>query len=318
MTKQRKNSIQGILMLTFASVIWGSAFVAQSTGAQYVGAFTFIVFRSFLGSAALLPVVIMRDKFKNKNVPIQQREKMSEKDKKYLIKAGIICGIVLTIATSLQQIALTLGTAPGKAGFITSFYMLLVPIFSIALKKKVRPLIWCCSAAALGGLYLLCVTEHFTIESSDIVMFSCAVAFTFHIMIIDKVSPHVDGVKLSCIQFFVAGCIATVPMLLTETIVIADLKSAAFSIAFAGIMSSGVAFTLQILAQQRIDPTIASMLMSLESVFAIVTEILILSTMPTAREAIGCTVIFAAIIVSQIPQKQKKKQRQTQNVPITE
>lgn len=307
MQKATKNSLYGVLMLTIASVIWGSAFVAQSTGAQYVGAFTFITFRSFLGAAALLPVVLMREQYKKKNTPIEKREKMSKADKKYLLIAGVVCGVVLTIATSFQQIGLTQGTAPGKAGFITSFYMLMVPIFSIVLKKKVRPVIWVCSIVALGGLYLLCVTEHFTIESSDFIVFLCAVAFTFHIMIIDKVSPRVDGVKLSCIQFFIAGCIATVPMLLTETIVIADLKAAAFSIAYAGVMSSGVAFTLQILAQQRIDPTIASMLMSLESVFAIITEVIILGTTPTAREALGCTVIFVAIIVSQLPKRNKNR-----------
>lgn len=304
MQKARKNTIQGIFMLTIASVIWGSAFVAQSTGAEHVGAFTFITFRSFLGAAALLPVIFVRERYKKKNSDSQE-QKMSKADKKYLLIAGVVCGVVLTVATSLQQIGLTQGTAPGKAGFITSFYMLMVPIFSIVLKKKVRPLIWACSIVALCGLYLLCVTQQFTIESSDFIVFLCAIAFTFHIMVIDKVSPRVDGVKLSCIQFFIAGCIATIPMLLTETIVIADIKEAAFSIVYAGVMSSGVAFTLQILAQQRIDPTIASMLMSLESVFAIVTEIIILGTAPTTREAIGCTIIFAAIIVSQIPKKKK-------------
>ena len=301
---EKKNNLIGSIMLTVCAIIWGSSFVAQTTGAEYVGPFTFISLRSLLGSISLLPVIAVMSKMKKR-----KGEEIDEnkKGKKFFILGGIACGVCLTFASVLQQLGIDRGTSPGKAGFITALYILLVPIFSLALKKKIRPLIWFCVALSLGGLYLLCVTEN-TVEPSDFYVLLCAACYAVHILIIDYVSPHVDGVKLSCMQFFVCGVLAAVPMLLTEDLSFELLKGAALSIAYSGIMSSGVAYTLQILGQQRMNqPTVASMLMSLESVFAVLSGMIVLSQIPTLREAVGCVLMFAAIIIAQLPEKKKAK-----------
>ncbi len=304
MEKNRKNNLIGSLLLTLCAIIWGSSFVAQTTGAEYVGPFTFIAMRSLLGAAALMPVAAVMSFFKKKNNK-ETDIKMSSSEKKYLLKGGIICGVVLCVASCLQQLGIDGGTEPGKAAFITALYILLVPIFSLALGKKIRPIIWPCVIVSVIALYLLCVKEGGKIQPSDFYVLACAFSYTVHILVIDKVSPKVDGVMLSMIQFLVAGLIALIPMFLTEEVSIDHLVKAAPSIAYSGIMSSGVAYTLQILGQQRTEPTIATMIMSLESVFGVLTAMIILHQIPTARESIGCVLMFAAIIVAQLPEKKK-------------
>lgn len=300
MNREKRNNLIGSIMLTVCAIVWGSSFVAQTTGAEYVGPFTFISLRSLLGSLSLLPVIFIMGKVKKKEQPTE-----SKKDKKFFLFGGLACGVCLCVASVLQQMGIDKGTEPGKAGFITALYILLVPIFSVVLKKKIRPLIWACVAVFLGGLYLLCITDN-SVQMSDLYVLACAVCYAVHILVIDYVSPHVDGVKLSCMQFFVCAVISAVPMLLLEELSLALLKGAALSIAYSGIMSSGVAYTLQILGQQRMNqPTVASMLMSLESVFAVLTGMLVLSQVPTPRETVGCVLMFAAIIVAQLPQKKK-------------
>lgn len=304
MEKNRKNNLIGSLLLTLCAIIWGSSFVAQTTGAEYVGPFTFIAMRSLLGAAALMPVAAVMSFFKKKNNK-ENNTKMSSVEKKYLLKGGIICGVVLCVASCLQQLGIDGGTEPGKAAFITALYILLVPIFSLALGKKIRPIIWPCVIVSVIALYLLCVKEGGKIQPSDFYVLACAFSYTVHILVIDKVSPKVDGVMLSMIQFLVAGLIALIPMFLTEEVSIDLLVKAAPSIAYSGIMSSGVAYTLQILGQQRTEPTIATMIMSLESVFGVLTAIIVLQQVPTVRESIGCVLMFAAIIVAQLPEKKK-------------
>lgn len=301
MVSEKKNNITGSIMLTLCAVIWGTSFVAQTTGAEYVGPFTFISLRSLLGGIFLLFVIAIMSATKKKD----KEKTTSKKSKGFFILSGFSCGICLCVASCLQQIGIDKGTSPGKAGFITALYILLVPIFSILLKKKIRPVIWLCVALSICGLYLLCVTDN-NIESSDFYVLLCAVCFAVHILIIDYVSPYVDGVKLSCMQFLVCGILAGIPMLLTEEISVELIKGAGVSIAYSGIMSSGVAYTLQILGQQRMNqPTLASMLMSLESVFAIIGGMVVLSQIPTLREAVGCLVMFCSIILAQLPQKKK-------------
>lgn len=303
MNSQRKNNIIGSIMLTVCAIIWGSSFVAQSTGAEYVGPFTFISLRSLLGSLSLVPVILIMDFAKKKKASKETSEK---KGTRYLLLSGLACGVCLCVGSVLQQTGIDKGTSSGKAGFITAMYILLVPIFSIFLKKKIRPLIWFCAALSIVGLYFLCITDGAQIQSSDIYVIVCSFFYAFHILIIDKVSPNVDGVKLSCIQFFVCGLIAAVPMIVFEEVSVELLKGAALSIAYSGIMSSGVAYTLQVLGQQRMNqPTVASMLMSLESVFAVITGVIVISQVPTARETLGCVIMFVAIILAQLPQKQK-------------
>ena len=303
MKQNSKNQLIGSALLLICAFIWGSAFVAQTTGAEYVGPFTFIYLRSFLGGIVLLPVIFIMGKIKKKT----DEEKVNEKNgRKTLLIGGICCGAALCFASVFQQAGIDKGTDPGKAGFITALYILLVPLSSLFMKKRVRPIIWPCIAASVVALYLLCVTENNSVELSDLLVLICAVLYTVHILVIDKVSPHVDGVKLSCIQFFVAGVISLVPAIIYEGVDFEAIRAAMPSVAYAGIMSSGVAYTLQILGQQKTEPTLASMIMSLESVFAVLTSMAVLHLAPTPREAIGCVIMFIAIIVAQLPERKKK------------
>ncbi len=302
MEKQRKDNLIGSFLLMLCAVIWGSSFVAQTTGAEFVGPFTFISMRSLLGAAALLPVIGITGCIKKKQ---NGSNKMSADEKKYLLKGGTLCGIVLFFASNLQQLGIDGGTEPGRAAFITALYILLVPIFSLFLGKKIRALIWPCVIVSIIALYLLCVKEGGKTQFSDLYVLLCAVCYTVHILVIDRVSPKVDGVMLSMLQFLVAGVISAIPMLLFEDVSVENLIKAAPSIAYSGIMSSGVAYTLQILGQQKTEPTIATMIMSLESVFGVLTAMIILHQVPTMREGIGCVLMFAAIIVAQLPEKKK-------------
>lgn len=302
MENQRKNNLYGSLILMLCAIIWGSSFVAQTTGAEFVGPFTFISMRSFLGAAALVPVIAAMGAFKKKKGIVT---KMSAEDKRTLLKGGTACGVVLFFASNLQQLGIDGGTEPGRAAFITALYILLVPIFSLFLGKKIRAIIWPCVVVSIVALYLLCVKEGGRTQFSDLYVLACAVCYTVHILVIDKVSPKVDGVMLSMLQFLVAGVMSAIPMILFEDVSIENLIKAAPSIAYSGIMSSGVAYTLQILGQQKTEPTIATMVMSLESVFGVLTAMIILHQIPTLREGIGCVLMFAAIIVAQLPEKKK-------------
>lgn len=298
----KQNKLIGPILLIIAAFIWGSAFVAQSEGAKHLGPFTFLCLRSFLGTAVLLPVIFATDMSRKKKGTLV---KSTKKDIKALIIGGITCGIVLFAASACQQIGLDKGTEPGKAGFITALYILLVPVFSLFLGKKIRPVIWGCVGISVIALYLLCVKEDNSIVPADLFVLLCAALYAVHILVIDKVAPDIDGVKLSAMQFFVAAVICIVPALLFEKASAESIKAAAGSIAYAGIMSSGIAFTFQIIAQKRTEPTLASMLMSLESVFAVLTSLVILGQLPSLREGIGCVLMFIAIIVAQLPEKKK-------------
>lgn len=302
MKQNAKNQLVGSLLLLICAFIWGSAFVAQTTGAEYIGPFTFICLRNILGTAVILPVIFVSDLIRKKKGEIKRSDK---KEKKTLLIGGICCGAALCFASVFQQAGIDKGTDPGKAGFITALYILLVPLSSIFMRKKVRPIIWVCVAASVAALYLLCVTESNSIEVSDLLVLICAALYTVHILVIDKVSPCVDGVKLSCIQFFVASVLSFFPALIFEGFEKEAIVAALPSVAYAGIMSSGVAYTLQILGQQKTEPTLASMIMSLESVFAVLTSIAVLHLAPSPREAVGCVIMFAAIIVAQLPEKNK-------------
>ncbi len=303
MKQNAKNRLVGSLLLLICAFIWGSAFVAQTTGAEHVGPFTFIYLRSFLGGLVLLPVIFLVGKFRKKAEDTETKDKSS---KKTLFLGGICCGVALCFASVFQQAGIDKGTDPGKAGFITALYILLVPLSSVFMKKKVRPIVWLCIGASVVALYLLCVTESNSVELSDLLVLICAALYTVHILVIDKVSPYVDGIKLSCIQFFVAGIISLIPAIIYEGVDFDAIVAAMPSVAYAGIMSSGVAYTLQILGQQKTEPTLASMIMSLESVFAVLTSMAVLHLAPTPREAVGCVIMFAAIIVAQLPERKKK------------
>ena len=297
-----RNELKGNLILLLTALIWGCAFVAQSVGMEYVGPFTFQSVRSLMGAAVLVPVFLFIDHTKKKNGTYSAPTKQQKNTQ---IIAGIICGIIMTIAGNLQQVGLQYTTA-GKAGFITAIYILIVPILGIFMKKKVSAKLWGCVALALIGLYLLSVTEGFSaINIGDVYVLLCAVAFAFHILAVDHFVDQVDGVRLSSMQFLVCGILSGIFMLIYETPSIENILAAGVPILYAGVMSCGLAYTLQIVGQKYTNPTMASMIMSLESVFAVLGGMVMLLEIPTTREFMGCALMFIAILIPQLPEKKK-------------
>lgn len=291
--------MMGNTMLLLGAMIWGAAFVAQSVGMEYVEPFTFQACRCLLGSLVLLPVIAVLDRRGNEKKPV------SPADRKFLLLSGLGCGVLLFAACSLQQLGLLYTTA-GKSGFITSLYIILVPIAGLMFHRKVRPWVWGSVALAVVGLYLLCGSKEFSIGKGELLTLGCAVAFTFHILLIDRVSPQVDGVRLSCIQFFVCGVISLVFMVCLEEPHWDAILQCWLPIGYAGILSSGVAYTFQIIGQAHTEPTVASLLMSLESVFAVTFGWLLLHQALSGPELLGCALVFSGVILAQLPGKTKK------------
>lgn len=291
--------IKGSLMLLIAAAIWGSAFVAQDAGMDYVGSFTFNGVRMLIGAAVLVPVIFI---FSKKTLP-DGSVKVDVLPTKTEWIGGAICGVVLFVASSLQQIGISLygddQAAAGKSGFITALYVVLVPVFGLFMKKKVPFSVWIGIAVAVFGMYLLCITSGFKLSVADIFVLLCAVCFSFHILTIDKFSPSVNGIKLSAIQFLVCGVISVIFMFIFESPDLKNILGAAVPILYAGVLSSGVAYTLQIMGQKNTDPTVASILMSLESVFAALTGALFGERL-SGREICGCVLVFIAVLLAQI------------------
>lgn len=285
-------------MLLLTSLIWGTAFVAQSVGMDFLGPFTFNGVRSLIGGIALLPCIWLLEKINGKTEVSGTR--------KDLIQGGIACGLLLFAASSLQQMGIQYTTA-GKAGFITAFYIVFVPVLGIFLKKAAGWKVWVSVLLALVGLYFLCIKKDFSIGKGDVLIFLCALLFAVHILVIDYYSPKVDGVKLSCIQFFVCGAASMPFMFLTETPQVGNILNAGMPILYAGVMSCGVAYTLQILGQKNVNPAIASLLLSMESCFSVLSGWLILGETLSLREGTGCVLMFAAIILAQLPDKKEEK-----------
>ena len=285
------------ILLVLTALIWGCAFVAQSVGMDFVGPFTFNMARFLIGAIVLLPVIWFMDR---------QRKTGAEKGagQKTLIIGGICCGIALAVASTLQQWGI-LFTTVGKAGFITAMYIVIVPLLGIFIGKKVRPLIIGCVAIAVVGFYFLCMTESLRLGLGDFLVLLCAIAFSIHILVIDHFSPKVDGVKMSAIQFLTAAIISAVPTLLWEQPVFTEILQAWQPVLYAGVMSCGVAYTLQIIAQKNADPTVASLLLSLESVFSVLAGWVLLGQGLSLKEMFGCVLIFCAIILAQLPEKKK-------------
>lgn len=289
----------GSLILLVAALIWGSAFVAQSMGMAHIGPVTFQAVRSFLGVAALLPVIAVRSRRAKTNRPAVPNSNRT------LLLGGLLCGTVLFIAATLQQMALVHISA-GKAGFLTSMYILIVPILGMPLGRRVPTLVWACVLLALAGMYLLSVTEALAITMPDLYLIGCSVIFALHILLVDHFSPRVDSVKLSCLQFFVAGSFATIAMMLFEQPDMGSILSAWAPLVYVGVLSSGVAYTLQIMGQRSTSPPVASLIMSLESVFALLTGILVLGQMPSGREVLGSALMLLAITLAQLVQMPRR------------
>lgn len=308
-----KVHVKSSLMLLAAALIWGVAFVAQSVGTEYVGPFTFNAIRSLIGGVVLIPCIFLlnRKNGKNGGASAPQEHKSAgemEKNPRDLILGGVCCGVCLCVASNLQQIGISYTTV-GKAGFITAMYIILVPLLGIFLKKKVGVKIWVSVALAVAGLYLLCMTEGFSIGRGDAYVLVCALFFAFHILTIDYFSPKADGVKMSCIQFFVSGLISAVLMFLFETPELSAILTAWLPILYAGVMSCGVAYTLQIIGQRDMDPTVASLILSLESVISVLAGWVILHQSLSLKELLGCVIMFGAIILAQLPGKAAAENR---------
>lgn len=295
----KKKSFFGSILLLITSIIWGSAFVAQSKGMDYIGPFSFNGLRSII-AVIFLGIFLIILIYRNKNNP----EFKLFKNKKAII-GSIFCGIALMFSTSTQQIAISMTTV-GKSGFITSLYIILVPILGLFIKKKAPLKIWGCVLIVLVGLYLLCVKESFILEPADILLLLSACGFAIQILIVDSIIQDINPILLSIIQLSVVAVFSLTPIFFIEKPAMSNIGDALPYLLFAGVLSSGIAYTFQIIAQKYTNPVVASLIMSLESVFAALTGWLFLHEVLSTNETIGCILIFIAIIISQVDFKRKK------------
>lgn len=295
--------IKNAALLLLTAAIWGVAFVAQSVGMDYVGPLTFNCVRSLMGGVVLLPCIWYFDRKRNRN----QRTVVIPGARKTLIIGGICCGLALCLASNFQQFGIQYTTV-GKAGFITACYIIIVPVLGLFFKKKCSPVIVGAVALSVVGLYLLCMAGgELSVNKGDLMMLVCAVLFAGHIIIIDFFAPVVDGVKMSCIQFFVCGILSGIGMVLYETPDLGQILAAWAPVLYAGVMSCGVAYTLQIIGQKGMNPTVASLILSLESSISVLAGWAILGQKLTARELSGCALMFGAIVLAQVPVGRKAR-----------
>ena len=300
MKKEYRNS----LLLVLTALIWGIAFVAQREGGDAVGPYTFNCIRSLIGAVVLLPVIKLLGRRAAK------QDTQTAADNKQLWLGGISCGVILFVASTFQQLGMYYGTTAGKAGFLTACYILIVPLLGLFLKKKCGWNIWVSVFVAVIGLYFLCLKDGFTVQLSDGLVLLCVFVFSIHILVIDYFSPRVDGVRMSCIQFLVCGILGIFPSIcidMQHSMVQAELVLSALGtwdawipILYAGIFSCGVAYTLQIVGQDGVNPTVASLLLSLESVFSVLAGMVILHETMSSREILGCVLVFAAVLFAQL------------------
>jgi drug/metabolite transporter (DMT)-like permease len=299
--------IRQIVFPLLAALIWGTAFVFQSEGAQYVGPFTFNAVRCALATLFLALLLLVRDVWK-KRTPCKENPPQ-KRDLKALLIGGTLRGVVLSVAANLQQLGLG-QTSPGKAAFITALYVVLVPLFGLFFGRRVRLVTWIGIILAVVGLYFLCITGEMSIERSDFFVFLCALCFAVHILIIDCVSPRVNGVEVSCVQFTVVAVESAMGMLLTEQPTWGALLACLWPLFYVGVFSGGVAYTLQILAQKGANPTVVSLLLCLESVFAVLAAGVLMRDWPTGREWLGCGLMLAAVVIAQLPEGLFKKKKE--------
>ena len=293
-----KVQLRNTLLLLLGSLIWGTAFVAQSVGSDYVGPYTFLAARSWLAVAFLGALVLLLGSRRPKGTPLWYAPKT-------LLKAGVCCGSVLFLASVAQQMGIGNTDSTAKAGFLTALYVVMVPLFGVFVGRRPGARLWGCVAVAVAGLYLLCLAgrDSLSLTGGEWQLLLCAFLFTLQIMAVNRFSPLVDGVQMSFMQFLAVAVISTVCAVLFEPWDPAALRGAAVSIAYCGIMSSGVAYTLQIVGQKNLDPTIASLAMCMESVFSALAGWLILGQTLSAAELAGCALMFGAIVAAQLPDR---------------
>lgn len=306
-----KPSLRAALMLLLTALIWGVAFVAQDVAMDSVQPFTFNGARMALAAAVVFLYSRFRDRQAARNetadigntgtdVPFSR---MTGSQKKTLLLGGALCGVLLAMGASLQQIGIAQGSQAGKAGFITAMYIVLVPLGGLLLGKKPRLIVLPAVLLSAVGLYLLCVNGGFALQASDISLLLCALCFTAHILVVDHFSRLTDCVKMSFLQFLICAVLCLVAAFLTETPSWTSLRACAVPILYAGILSGGVGYTLQIVAQKDVEPTVASLLMCLESVFAVLAGWLLLGDQMSLREYLGCLMMFGGILLAQWPEK---------------
>ena len=302
---------RNVIILLLTDIVWGIAFVAQSKGGDAVGAYSFNGIRFLIGAAVLLPVIKILD-----NKELTTNRPQNAADRRTLWTGGICCGLALCLASNLQQVGINMGAEAGKAGFLTATYILMVPILGLIIGRKCNIKIWIGVAITLVGMYFLCMNGSkgsFSLQKSDILLLLCALCFAVQILFIDHFSPKVDAVRLSCIEFLVTGVCSCILMFFVDmghsvsgivqwSSALTDW-SAWIPILYAGIFSSGIGYTLQVVGQKGLNPAFASMVMSLESVVSVFAGWILLGQQLSAREIIGCVLIFTAIMLAQIPDR---------------
>lgn len=301
----KHNQMRQVVLPILAAFIWGTAFVAQDVCADSMGAFTFNGTRYFIAVLALLVVIAVMNGTKKDRPQLTPAEKKASRKQLWL--GGFCCGTALAVASNFQQAGLVAGTDAGKAGFITALYVVLVPVFGLFFRRKVTLPVWGAVALSVVSLYLLCIKGSFSLAPGDLLVLVCAVCFAIHILVIDHFTAFCDGVKLSCLQFLFAGIWSTILALIFDTISLQVLLDCALPLLYVGVFSCGVGYTLQILAQKDSNPTVVTILLSLESVFAVISGAIILHQQMTGREYLGCVLMFAAVVLAQIPMPQKKE-----------
>ena len=295
----KHESAKGSIILAFASIIWGTAFVAQSVGMDYIEPITFLAARSFVGCAVLIPIWIVFDKMN------QKQGKTVEKGN-WLV-GGAICGTFLFLASAAQQIGIQY-TTTGEAGFLTAIYIVIVPVLSIFLGKKASAKVWVAVVIALIGAFFLSVKDGFSLSQGAPWMLASAFLFSLQILSIDKFAADAHPIRLSFIQFLVCGIWSVIFSFIFETPTVSGVLSAYVPILYCGIMSSGVAYTLQIVGQKLTQPTLASLCMSLESVFSAIAGWIVLGQVLNGQEILGCVLVFCAVIIAQLPSKKANKE----------
>lgn len=293
-----------ILFLT--ALIWGVAFVAQSAGMEYLGPFTYNGVRSVLGGLVLLPCIALLGRIQGQSGAEtgSVQGQSGAAGRKQLLTGGLCCGIVLFVASNFQQFGIQYTTV-GKAGFITAMYIVIVPLLGLLVHRKVGLQVWIGVLFGITGLYLLCMKDSFRLEKGDALVLVCAFIFSLHILVIDHFSQKVDGVKMSCIQFWVCGILSLLCSFVFETPNLQNILAAWMPVCYGGILSCGVAYTLQIIGQKGMNPTVASLILSLESVVAVVAGFLILGQSMSRRELFGCLMMVLAIVSAQLPERKE-------------
>ena len=298
--------IYQILFPLVTSMIWGSSFVMQSNSADVIEAMTFNAMRSVVAFLTLLLLVFLFRRFSKAERPVRTPEE-KKADFKGLLWGGFCCGTALALACNLQQMGMVAGASAGKTSFITTLYVVLVPICGLFLKKKVPATVWVGIMIAVAGLYCLCIKEDFTVVFSDLLVLLCAFGYTLQILVIDHFAPHHDGVELSCVQFFFTALWSLLGMFVFESPDASAIMSCMGDILYVGIFSSGVAFTLQILAQKESgNPTMVSLLLSLESVFGVIAGAIFLQERMSGKEYLGCGLMLVAVVLAQLPAPKRK------------